>query len=80
MDFLELFELNESINKCRESCDYLFENDLIDKETKHDIEMKIKEIEKNNYCFVTKTFRTCDAMGKTLFYFMKSLQRNVRNK
>lgn len=76
--FEELYEIHEKIKIYRSSCETLYENQLISKEVKESIDKSIKEIEEENFCFITKPFATCDSIGKTLFHLMKSLQRNLK--
>ncbi len=78
--FDELFEIHEKVKNCRSACEVLYEHKLISKEIRDNIDKSIKEIEDENFCFITKPFATCDSIGKTLFHLMKSMQRNLKVK
>jgi intergrase/recombinase len=55
-------------------CEFLYEKGLIDLSLKNELKDRIKQKEKKKHIFVTKPFKTCDAIGETLYDFMKVLR------
>lgn len=71
-------EESEIIFKARNALDFLKKTFNLSCETVLNIENEIKEYEANRFIYITKPFRTCDSMGKSLYSLMYSLKSRVK--
>lgn len=84
-NLIELLENEKSILKAREYVNFLYEHGYLSRSSSKSEKLKKQLFEnidsksKITNIYITKPFRTCDSMSETLYYFMKSLSRNVIN-
>lgn len=77
-DNFEIFSFFKSCKEYRKCIESLFDLRIINKESKNEILENIDKYESENNCFITKPFRTCDTMGKSLFNLMRSLSGKIK--
>ena len=69
----EISLIDTEFAEAEKSCSFLFDKGFINKTTKKLIQSEIEARHKEHFTFRTKPFRTCEAMNKTAFAFMKVL-------